>query len=106
VLWLVASSTAQSAKLRQAVPRMLSSLQAEAIKVYEIKFRVQPVAMPYPGQGSQLVSSSEEAWPRAGEPALDAVSELALTVRESPLKSAAERLLATLRKRLQQRARR
>jgi hypothetical protein len=106
VLWLVPASTAQSAKLRQAMPRMLSSLQAEAIKVYEIKFRVQPVAMPYPRQGSQVASSTAEAWPSPDERALRAVSELALTVGVSPLKSAAERLLATLRKRIELRAKR
>jgi hypothetical protein len=102
-LWLIPASAAQSAKLRQAMPRMLSSLQAEAIKVYEIKFRVQPVVTPYPGQGSQGVSSSGEPWPSVGGHAISAVGELALTVKESPLKSAAEHLLATLRKRFQQR---
>ena len=102
-LWLIPASAAQSAKLRQAVPRMLSSLQAEANKVYEIKFRVQPVVTPYPGQGSHLASSSEERWPSVGRHAIGAVSELALTVSESPLKSAVESLLATLRKRFDQR---
>lgn len=106
VLWLVPVSTAQSAKLRQGTPGMLASLQAEAIKVYEIKFRVQPVVMPYPGQGSQVISSPGEAWPTADERALTALSELVLTVSDSPLKSAAERLLATLRSQLKQRTKR
>lgn len=106
VLWLMPESTAQSAKLRQAMPRMLSSLQSEAIRVYEIKFRVQPVVTPYPGQGSQPASSSGDAWPSVGKRALDAVSELALTVNESTLKSAAERLLESLRKQFEQRGKR
>jgi len=34
VLWLTASSTAQSAKLRQATPRLLTTLGGEGIRVY------------------------------------------------------------------------
>jgi hypothetical protein len=100
VLWLSPSSTAQAAKLRQAMPRLLSSLHSEAIQVYEIKFRVQAGEMLYPRQGSQVPSSSAEDLPVAGARAVDAVSELALTIGDSPLKSAAKRLADTLRKRL------
>jgi hypothetical protein len=100
VLWLNPTSTAQSAKLRQAMPRLLLCLRSEGIQVYEIKFRVQPVVTPYPGQGSSGPSSTSEAWPSATDNAVDAVSELALTVGVSPLKLAVVRLAATLRKRL------
>jgi len=100
VLWLNPSSTAESAKLRQVIPTLLSCLRTEGVQVYEIKFRVQPVAMPYPGQGSSHPSSPSEAWPTADSRAVEAVSELALTVGVSPLKLAITRLAATLRKRL------
>lgn len=100
VLWLNPSSTAQSAKLRQAMPRLLSCLRSEGIQVYEVKFRVQPVVTPYPRQGSADPSSSSERWPTASARAVEAVGELALTVGISPLKYAVARLAATLRKRL------
>jgi len=100
VLWLNPTSTAQAAKLRQAMPSLLSCLRSEGVQVYEIKFRVQAGVTPYPGQGSGGPSSPAEAWPSAGERAIDAVSELALTIVDSPLKSAASRLASTLRRRL------
>jgi hypothetical protein len=100
VLWLNPTSTAQAAKLRQAMPTLLSCLRSEGVQVYEIKFRVQPVVTPYHGQGSGGPSSPFEPWPSASDRAIEAVSELALTVAESPLKWAAARLAATLRKRL------
>jgi hypothetical protein len=100
VLWLNPTSTAQAAKLRQAMPSLLSCLRSEGVQVYEIKFRVQPGVTPYPGQGSGGHSSSAEAWPSASERAIDAVCELALTIGDSPLKSAASRLASTLRQRL------
>ena len=99
VLWLTASSTAQSAKLRQATPRLLSTLGGEAIQVYEIRVRVEPGITGYPEQGSSPPSSVDAAWLRPSSAAADTVSKFALTVRESPLKRAAERLAETLRKR-------
>jgi hypothetical protein len=100
VLWLNPTSTAQSAKLRQAMPTLLLCLRTKGVQVYEIKFRVQAGVMPYPGQGSHVPSSSSDSLPAASVRAIDAVSELALTVGASPLKLAAARLAATLRKRL------
>ena len=99
VLWLTASSTAQSAKLRQAVPRLLSTLGSEAIRVYEIRIRIEAGITGYPEQGTSPPSSSEAAWLQPGRDAGDTLSKLALTVRESPLKRAVERLAETLRKR-------
>jgi len=100
VLWLNPTSTAQAAKLRQAMPSLLSCLRSEGVQVYEIKFRVQAGVTPYPGQGSGGPSSPAEAWPSASERAIDAVSKLALTIVDSPLKLAASRLASTLRRRL------
>ena len=99
VLWLTASSTAQSAKLRQSTPRLLTNLGGEGIQVYEIRVRVEPGIMGYPEQGSPPPSSLDTGWLTPGSSAGEAVGKLALTVRESPLKKAIERLAATLRKR-------
>lgn len=99
ILWLTASSTAQSAKLRQATPRLLSTLGGEGTPVYEIRVRVEPGITGYPEQGSSPPSSLDAAWLRPASSAGETVSKLALTVRESPLKRAVERLAATLRKR-------
>jgi hypothetical protein len=101
VLWLTASSTAQSAKLRQATPRLLSTLGGEGIQVYEIRVRVEPGITGYPEQGSTPPSSQDAAWLRPASSAGETVGKLALTFRESPLKRAVERLAATLRKRAQ-----
>jgi hypothetical protein len=99
VLWLIASSTAQSAKLRQSTPRLLTTLSGAGIRVYEIRVRVEPGITGYPEQGSTPPSSPDAAWLRPGSSAGDAVGKLALTVRESPLKRAIERLATTLTKR-------
>ena len=99
VLLLTASSTAQSAKLRQVTPRLLSTLGGEGIQVYEIRVRVQPGFTGYPEQGSAKPSSADAAWLHPAPSAGETVEKFALTVRESPLKHAVERLAATLRKR-------
>jgi hypothetical protein len=99
VLLLTASSTAQSAKLRQAVPRLLSMLGSRGFQVYEIRVRVEPGMTGYPEQGSTTPSSIDAAWLQPSQGAADAIGKLAITLRESPLKKAAERLAATLRKR-------
>jgi hypothetical protein len=99
VLWLTASSTAESAKLRQAIPRILSTLGGEGVQVYEIRVRVQPVITGYPEQGTKPPSGADAAWLKPGSSAGEAVGRLALAVRESPLKRAVERLAATLTKR-------
>ena len=99
LLWLTASSTAQSAKLRQATPRLMATLGVEGIQVYEIRVRVQPGFTGYPEQGTTKASSEDAAWLRPAPSAGETVGRLALAVRESPLKHAVERLAATLRKR-------
>ena len=99
VLWLTASSAAQSAKLRQAIPRLLTTLGGEGIQVYEIRVRVEPGITGYPEQGSTPPSSLDAGWLRPASSAGETVGKLALTVRESPLKRAIERLATTLRKR-------
>lgn len=102
VLWLSLPSPSASAKLRQATPRLLTNLAADGIRVYEIKTRVQPAVTSYPGDGSLTPSSDSSsgiAWPRSDERAVAAVAELAGSIGESPLREAAQKLAATLRRR-------
>jgi hypothetical protein len=99
VLWLTASSTAQAAKLRQSTPRLLATLGTEGLQVYEIRVRVEPGITGYPEEGSKPPSSPDAGWLRPAESAGQEVGKLALTVRESPLRSAIERLAATLTRR-------
>ncbi|MGE5162349.1 MAG: hypothetical protein ACM3O5_12635 [Betaproteobacteria bacterium] len=98
-LLLTASSTAQSAKLRQVTPRLLSTLGGEGIQVYEIRVRVQPGFTGYPEQGSGTPSSEDAGWLHPAPSAGETMAKLALTVRESPLKHAVARLAATLGRR-------
>lgn len=99
VLWLTVESAAQSAKLRQAVPRLLSVLAADGQRVYEIKTRVQPRGSCYPGDGTAPIDEGDRRWLRPASSAADKVGELALTIEDSPLKSAVEKLANTLRRR-------
>lgn len=101
-LWLNLPSPSHLAKLRQATPRLLSNLAADGIRVYEIKTRVQPAVTSYPGDGRRgplSESSYGMPWPRNDERAAAAVTQLAGSIAESPLKQAAEKLAVTLRKR-------
>jgi len=101
-LWLSLPSPSHSAKLRQAMPRLLSMLAADGFKVNEIKTRVQPAVTSYPGDGRAEPSSDASRgmpWPLSDESAVAAVAKLADSVADSPLKEAARRLAATLRKR-------
>ena len=101
-LWLSLPSPSHSAKLRQATPRLLSTLAADGVKVNEIKTRVQPAVTSYPGDGRPDPSSGASRglpWPGNNEGSATAVASLADSVGESPLKKAAERLAATLRAR-------
>lgn len=99
VLWLTASSTAQAAKLRQATPRLLTTLGEEGIQVYEIRVRVEPGITGDPERGRPPPSSLDAAWLHPDASAGEEVSKLALTVRESPLRQAVLRLAATLKRR-------
>jgi hypothetical protein len=101
-LWLSLPSPSHSAKLRQATPRLLSTLAADGFRVYEIKTRVQPAVTSYPGDGSPTPSSDASpglAWPRSAQSAAAAIAALAESVGESPLKGAVQKLAATLQKR-------
>ena len=104
-LWLNLPSPSHSAKLRQAMPRLLSTLVADGFRVYEIKTRVQPAVTSYPGSGSPEPSSRSRGsspglpWPPNSQGAAASVAQLMDSVSESPLKQAARRLAATLRKR-------
>ena len=99
VLLLTASSSALSAKLRQSIPRLLTTLGGEGIQVYEIRVRVEPGITGYREQGSTPPSSLDAGWLTPGSSAGEAMGKLALTVQDSPLKEAIERLAATLRQR-------
>ena len=104
-LWLSLPSPSHSAKLRQATPRLLSTLAADGFRVYEIKTRVQPAVTSYPGNGRPERSSASSfpsrglPWPGNGEQSAATVAELVGAVRDSPLKEAVRKLAATLRKR-------
>jgi hypothetical protein len=99
VLILTAASTAQSAKLRQAIPRLQALLASEANRVYEIRVRVEPGMTVYPEQGSNTPSSLDDAWLKPSASASETVGKLALTIKNGDLKDAVERLAATLRRR-------
>ena len=102
-LWISLPSPSHSAKLRQAMPRLLSALAADGSKVNEIRTRVQPAVTSYPGDGRAEPSSDAGGggmhWPSSDESAVTAVVKLVDSVADSPLKDAARRLAATLRKR-------
>jgi hypothetical protein len=55
--------------------------------------------MGYPEEGSKAPSSVDAAWLKPGPGAGEEMGQLALNVRDSPLKQAVERLAATLKKR-------
>lgn len=102
-LWLTLPSPSHVAKLRQALPRLLSTLAADGIAVYEIKTRVQPAVTSYPTDGTSWASSystRDLAWPANSEAAVAAIGELASRLPDSPLKQAAGKLAATLHRRL------
>jgi len=97
-LWL--RSGAQSVKLRQSSPRLLALLQAQGLEVNEIRFSVQPVRVREKPQASTgnsppkpSVSTARLADTRENIKAIqEFASKLALTLPESSLRSAAERL--------------
>jgi hypothetical protein len=99
VLLLTVPSASQCAKLKQAVPRLLTALGSDGNQVYGIRIRIKPGIMGYPEQGSSAEPNAELVWPRPSARAADAVSKLALTVGEGRLKEAAQKLARTLAKR-------
>jgi hypothetical protein len=95
---------AQVAKLRQAVPRLLSRLQQQGLDVIEIKIGVQPRA--FSSSVRQNAPDAATAGAAGGPfrycsdreiaPALRFAQKLALTLQDSPLRAAAQRLAASL----------
>lgn len=88
-------SAAQSAKLRQALPRLVSALRAEGIQVEEITLKVQPLGDNEPPAAP--VDPARYGPPRtpSGSGA-HAVRTLALALPASALRRALERLERTL----------
>jgi hypothetical protein len=103
-LRLNAQSPAQVAKLRQAVPRLLSRLQQRGLDVIEIKIGVQPRALsssvrqnaPDVAAATAASGPSRRSPYREVGPALRFAQKLALTLQDSPLRAAAQRLAASL----------
>jgi len=103
-LRLNAAHPAQVAKLRQAVPSLLRLLRQHGLDVIEIKIGVQPRALTSSVRCQvSLPAAGVPRHPRMGDPrlpqikfALDFARKLALTLPESPLRAAAQRLASTL----------
>jgi len=101
-----ARSSAQVAKLRQAVPRLLSQLRQQGLDVNEIKFGVQPRSLSSSkwGTGPETNPGAQESVRRAPasgsdfEKAIGFASKLSLTLPNSPLRDAARRLLSSLKR--------
>lgn len=105
LLVLTAVSPAQAAKLRQEFPRMQKLLERQGLELNEIRVRIQPAHLPYAEQvssGAHACAADEAASAQPKRP-LDVAAplrfadELALTLGDSPLRDAIERLRATLR---------
>ena len=91
VLWITVESAAESAKLRQAAPRLVATLVAHGFQVYEMKFRIQAGGTP----------SSELQYPRVSNRGIGAIETAAQTLPDSALRRALRRLAETLSRRRQ-----
>jgi hypothetical protein len=113
VLLLNARSPAQAAKLRQGVPGMLRRLHQTGAQVTEIRVRVQPARMSYPERANDLpqvsprgesapADSPEPPHPTGLPTAVAGVKDLAQTLAhalpDSPLRRAAARLEAAVKR--------
>jgi hypothetical protein len=104
VLWLNARSAAQAAKLRQGVPGLLQLLHQHGFQVIEVRVKVQPARMTYPEQTNEHVT--QEPPVAADKPSrthVDAgarafAEQLARDLPDCPLRDAALRLQAALRR--------
>jgi hypothetical protein len=96
VFRLTVTSASQAAKLRQFVPRLLSQLGSAGNQVYEIRIRLEAGIMGYPEQGTSPAPNDALRWRRPPGSAAEAVRKLALTIENSALKQATERLAKTL----------
>lgn len=104
VLWIAVHSAAESAKLRQAAPRLLAALSADGCAVYELRTRVQPASTSYPTDGTADPSSSEAAqqglpFPPITRRSAEAVAAAVGPMADSPLRRALARLGRTLKRR-------
>jgi hypothetical protein len=99
VVWIAVQSAAESAKLRQATPRLLAALSAHGIPVYEIKTRVQAGGMSYPGQGRDPASSPGIPFAAVTDRGVAAVEQAAKELPDSALRRALQRLATTLARR-------
>lgn len=105
LLFLTATSSAQAAKLRQECPRLQKLLTQQGLDLNEIKVRIQPAHLPYRDEATHTTQVRSGA----GSPrqladltknmsaALRFADELALTLSESPVRQAIERLRTALR---------
>ncbi|MFN3567146.1 MAG: hypothetical protein ACK4V1_14320 [Burkholderiaceae bacterium] len=105
LLLLTATSSAQAAKLRQECPRLQKLLTQQGLDLNEIKVRIQPAPLPYREEATRAtqVRTADES-PRqlaertkSIEAPLQFADELALTLTDSPVRQAIERLRAVLR---------
>ncbi len=99
ILLIFATSVAQAAKLRQAVPGLLAVLQARGLDLSEIRVRVQPSlsAEPTGGTPDQPSAAPNVGQFRPSAAALRLAEDLAVNLRPSPLRDAAQRLARRLR---------
>jgi hypothetical protein len=104
ILRLNAAQPAQVAKLRQAVPTLLRLLRQHGLDVIEIKIGVQPRALSSSVRRQVCLPAREVSHPPGTgdsehsqiKPALAFARKLALTLPESPLQAAAQRLASNL----------
>jgi hypothetical protein len=96
VVWIAVESAAESAKLRQATPRLLAALSAHGLQVYEIKTRVQAGGMSYPGHGRDPASSPGIPFAAVSDRGVGAVEDAARDLPDSALRRALQRLATTL----------
>jgi len=99
VVWIAVESAAESAKLRQATPRLLAALSTHGVQVYEIKTRVQAGGTSYPGQGRDEASSGGLPFAAVTDHGVSAVANAAQELPDSALAQALRRLAATLARR-------
>ncbi len=99
VLWIAVDSAAESAKLRQATPRLLAALSTHGLQVYEIKTRVQAGGTSYPGQGREEASSTGQPFAAVTDRGVSAVEHAAEELPDSALGRALRRLATALARR-------
>lgn len=99
VVWIAVDSAAESAKLRQATPRLLAALSTHGLQVYEIRTRVQAGGTTYPGQGREEASSTGLPFAAVTDRGVGAVEQAAEELPDSALGRALRRLATTLARR-------